>query len=171
MDTPLFLFSMALLAPLAKVAYIVAHEMSHATAALLLTRSKVTVTLGPIDADAEQRVINSRWLAIAMTRNPARWKSGYCSSDMESVSIARQCAILLAGPVAPAVAGGIALITARMLHFHPIAIAFSFVFFGIAMLSLIGNLTPRRRPIFSHSSHDVYNDGTQLSWLLRRRRS
>jgi hypothetical protein len=162
---------MVLLAPPARIAYIVAHEMSHATAALLLTRSKVTVTLGPVDAGAEQRVVDSRWLAIAMARNPARWKSGYCSSDMESISIARQCAILLAGPVAPAVAGALALITARMLHVHPIAIAFSLVFFGIAILSLIGNLTPRRRPIFSHSSHDVYNDGTQLSQLLRQRRS
>ena len=150
------------------------HELGHALAALVLQAGRVTLYLGSHGRTAGGGRGQLGRLRVYFRYNPLRLAvgGGLCRAQypmQTNRQIWRTLVYVLAGPLLPLAVAGLALFV--VLHQSPPLInaikVLASLFFGITLLSAIGNLRPHHRAITLPSGRLTHNDGTAIRQLLR----
>jgi tetratricopeptide (TPR) repeat protein len=173
-----FLVGLALVALLCRIGLVALHELGHGLAALALQAGRVTVYLGSHGQAAGGGRLQVGRLRVYFKYNPLRLalRGGLCRPQY-SVVVAGQTwrgiLFTLAGPLLPLLIAGISIILTFSCFSAAtnVAKAMPIVFFGVALVSAIVNLWPRRQPITLANGKLTHNDGTQTRRLLQHNRA
>jgi tetratricopeptide (TPR) repeat protein len=155
--------------PVAGAITTILHELGHAITGLMFARAKVRVFIGSYGAVDDSFTLTSKWIDISCRRNPLRWNFGACHHSTNDFSLTQHVIMLLAGSIVPFVAGSIALYAAFALRLHTLIIIAAFIFFCTALIYALVSLVPQRRPIPWLGAYTLYNDGSHIAALLRKR--
>jgi len=142
------------------------HELGHAIPAILLTKQKVTIYIGSYGDPNKSVKLNFGLLTILFRYNPFAWRLGVCVPSAKSISINRQIAYTLTGPIASLIVATIACYFAFAYDLHGFLKLFLIVFLGSAFLDLLVNLIPNGTPIKLYDGGITYNDGYSLKQLF-----
>ena len=142
------------------------HELGHAIPAVLLTKQRVTMYVGSYGKSEGSIHIRISLLDIYFKYNPFTWGSGLCAISATRLSINRQIAYIVTGPLASSVISFIACYIAFSHELHGFLKLFLVIFLGSGILDLALNLLPIEAAIVSESGNTVYRDGYQIKLLF-----
>ncbi|MDB5033084.1 MAG: tetratricopeptide repeat protein [Chlorobi bacterium] len=165
-------FLVPLVTLISYVIIVVLHEFGHLFMAMLLDKRKsnYTVFLGSHGDRAASVAFHMGRAEIVINKRLPLWKGGYVSWIPEELSMWRMILILLAGPVAPFVAGIAASLSAIAFKWpYPLNISL-IMFFFLSAASLCGSLFPRSEALRLSDGRFIGNDGTQIFNLLKVRK-
>jgi len=143
------------------------HEMGHALPALAFTKGKVTVYIGSLGDPNDSKRFRLGRLEIWFKYNVFP-RSGLCVPG-EGTGKVRNLLITLGGPIASALVGYFALYFVFYYDAHGSIKILLTVFYIAALLDLVMNLVPMKRPVQLHDGTFTFNDGRQLLDIIRGR--
>jgi tetratricopeptide (TPR) repeat protein len=169
-----FLLILVAVVAACRIGMVALHELGHALAALALQRGRVTVYLGSYGQQAGGGRLRLGRLRVYFRYNPLRLAAGggLCQAQYPvgpSGQAWRGLLYVLAGPLLPLLAAalGLGLMLTCFAAATNVWKALPILFFGVALLSAIFNLLPRRHAIALASGKYTHNDGFQTKILLQ----
>jgi len=146
------------------------HELGHAIPAILLSNKKVTIYIGSHGDPKRSLKISLGLLTIFFRYNPFAWRLGLCVPSAERISVNKQIAYTLAGPLSSFMIGSLALYFTFSYDLHGFLKLFLIVFLGSSFFDLLANLIPNQTPIKLYDGTITYNDGYSLKQLFHYKR-
>lgn len=138
------------------------HEMGHALPALLFTKKeKVNVLVGTYGDISNCLQINLGRLALYLKLNVFNWRIGLCTHGQVK-GLLPKLLVILGGPIASVLIGGIALYIILAKDFSQGWLIFGVLFFISAVFDFLVNIDPSHTPIKLYDGSVTYSDGAQL---------
>ncbi len=143
------------------------HELGHGIPALFLTKGKVTLYIGSYGNNENSINFTLGRLEIYFRYNLLLWTSGVCIPSERTKSLNRHIIIVLGGPISSLIVGLTSFYLSLKLELHGGLKWICLIFLVSAILDFINNIIPNKSPIHLHDGTITYNDGQQLTNLLR----
>jgi hypothetical protein len=163
MEDLLFFISLYFVRPLT----VLIHELGHAIPLVILTRQPADVYVGSYGTSKGSMRINLRILKIYLRYNPLGWNKGVCIPHAATISIRKQIAYILAGPIASLTVAALTLLLFPFKAGYSYPQFFVYLFLASAIFDLFHNLIPRDTPIVLDSGATTLNDGKHLQNLFQ----
>lgn len=138
------------------------HEMGHAIPALLFTKKeKVNVLVGTYGDISNCLQINLGRLALYLKLNVFNWRIGLCTHG-QIKGLLPKLMVILGGPIASVLIGGIALYIILAKDFSQGWLIFAVLFLISAIFDFLVNIDPSHTPIKLYDGSVTYSDGYQF---------
>jgi tetratricopeptide (TPR) repeat protein len=138
------------------------HEFGHAIPILLFTRQNVTIFIGSFGNKKESFRLSFGKIIVFFRYNPFRWSYGVCIPSSINISINKQIAYILAGPLTSLVISLIACYISWVYDLSGFFKLFFIIFLGSAFFDFFFNLLPNEKPIKLDNGSTTYNDGYNI---------
>jgi tetratricopeptide (TPR) repeat protein len=163
---PIILVSLGLLVLITRPFTVLFHELGHAIPAILLTKEKVSIYIGSYGDPTKSLKFNLGLLEVWFKYNPFLWRLGLCVPSAKGISINRQIAYTLTGPIASSIIAIVACYITFSYDLHGSIKLVLVIFLGSSIFDLYANLIPMSKPIKLYDGSETYNDGYSLKLLF-----
>jgi tetratricopeptide (TPR) repeat protein len=136
--------------------------MGHATAALLITKAKVTVYIGSYGDPAQSSCYKLGRFTLWFKYNPFTWKAGLCQIETQ-ISMQKRLIYTLCGPIASVTLACILVYLGYRLNASDTWSFVILIFLISALLDLYSNLRPKARAITLYGGKIIHNDGYMIA--------
>ena len=143
------------------------HELGHAIPALLFTKKKVTIYLGSHGDPKNSLNFCVGKIEVWFRYNPFLWRGGLCRSAAIGTSFTKKFIYLICGPLASILLGCIVCYFAFAYDLHGAIKLLVIIFLPSALLDLLINIIPSKKPIILYNGNTIHNDGHELKILIK----
>lgn len=170
MKTPFILITILLLIIIRGVVVIL-HELGHAISIILLTKKGATVYIGSYGDDEKSIRFKIKSLILYFSYNPIYWKNGLCIPHAEEISNTKKIIYILAGPLCSFTFASIFFFLIISYRLNDTYFHIGAVFLFLAIVDLLYNLVPNQNEIKLDNGDITYNDGYNLTLVLKEKRN
>jgi len=151
--------------------YVFLHELSHAVAALLLTRHEVTVYIGSYGESRGHLHFSTGRLHWRIKYNFFEWKGGVCMTHTEYLPPYKKIIYALMGPLLPFVLSAVLTWLGYKLDWSD-GVVFLWGFFCVlSFYYMVENLFPSSKPVILSDGRVSRNDGSAILETIANRKT